>query len=221
MKLRVFLLTIIFSLAELIQAQNDSYSLKYREDQFYISFSMIFQKESIDGFKQNGFSNNFQIGFLRDVPLNKKGGMAIALGMGYGFDKIFSNLNLDKDERGKLSFSILNNNQNIQKVSSLIFPFEFRLRTSTLNKTDFWRLYGGLKYKINLNAQFKSFTGGNFKDNFIRKRNKAVYLSLGYNTWNILVEFDLDSIYNQNISMKNHFNTEIRLIKIGLIFYIL
>ena len=127
MKLRFFLLTIIFSLADLIQAQNDSYSLKYREDQFYISFSMIFQKESINSFKQNGFSNNFQIGFLRDVPLNKKGGMAIALGMGYGFDKIFSNLNLDNDERGKLSFSILNNNQNIQKVSSLIFPFEFRL----------------------------------------------------------------------------------------------
>ena len=48
-----------------------------------------------------------------------------------------------------------------------------------------------------------SFTGGNFKDNFIRKRNKAVYLSLGYNTWNLLVEFDLDSIYNQNIFMKN------------------
>ena len=65
---------------------------------------MIFQKESIDSFKQNGFSNNFQIGFLRDVPLNKKGGMAIALGLGYGFDKIFSNLNLDNDERENLVF---------------------------------------------------------------------------------------------------------------------
>ena len=115
----------------------------------------------------------------------------------------------------------MNNNQNIQKVSSLIFPFEFRLRTSTFKKTDFWRLYGGLKYKINLNAQFKSFTDVNPKDSFIRKRNKAVYLSLGYNTWIILFEFDLDSFYNQNISMKNHLSPEIRLIKIGLIFYIL
>ena len=61
MKLRFFLLTIIFSLADLIQAQNDSYSLKYREDQFYISFSMIFQKESIDSFKQNGFTEDFLI----------------------------------------------------------------------------------------------------------------------------------------------------------------
>ena len=74
-------MTIIFSLADLIQAQNDSYSLKYREDQFYISFSMIFQKESIDSFKQNGFSNNFQIGFLRGLPLNKKGAAIAWVGL--------------------------------------------------------------------------------------------------------------------------------------------
>ena len=26
------------------------------------------QQENIRGFKQNGFSNNFQVGFVRDIP---------------------------------------------------------------------------------------------------------------------------------------------------------
>ena len=68
---------------------------------------MIFQKESINGFKQNGFSNNFQIGFLRDIPFNIRGNLGMALGLGYSFDKLVSNLTLNNDKQNNLSFSIL------------------------------------------------------------------------------------------------------------------
>ena len=180
MKLRFLLLLLILWLGAKAQGQNEIKFLKYREDQFYVSFSMIFQKESINGFKQNGFSNNFQMGFLRDIPLNKEGDFAIALGLGYSFDKLVSNLNLDNDEQNNLSFSILDNEQNSQKISSIILPLEFRWRTSTINKTEFWRLYGGFKYKINLNSQFNYFAGGNSRVDFIRKQNTAIYFSLGY-----------------------------------------
>ena len=195
--------------------------MKYREDQFYVSFSIIFQKESINGFKQNGFSNNFQIGFLRDIPFNIKGNLGIALGLGYSFDKLVSNLNLNNDEQNNLYFSILDNEQNSQKISNIILPLEFRWRTSTINKTEFWRLYGGFKYKINLNSQFNNFTGGNSRVSFIRKQNTAIYISLGYNTWNLLFEYDLNSIYNRDIILVEGLNPNVRTIKIGLIFYIL
>ena len=220
MKLRFIPLILIFWICNKAQGQKEKYMLKYREDQFYVSFSMIFQKESINGFKQNGFSNNFQIGFLRDIPLNKEGDLALALGLGYSFDKLVSNLNLDNDEQNNLSFSILDNEQNSQKISSLILPLEFRWRTSTINKTEFWRLYGGLKYKINLNSRFNYFTGGNSRASFVRKDNTAIYISLGYNTWNLLFEYDLNTIYSQNILM-NGLSPNVRAVKIGLIFYIL
>ena len=58
-------------------AQRESLSTKYREDQFYISFGLQLQKENINGFKQNGFSNNFQVGFVRDIPLNDNGRIAM------------------------------------------------------------------------------------------------------------------------------------------------
>ena len=220
MKLRFILLMLIFWICDKAQGQNEKYLMKYREDQFYISFSMIFQNESINGFKQNGFSNNFQIGFLRDISLNREGDLAIALGLGYSFDKLVSNLNLDNDEQNNLTFSIVDNEQNSQRISSLIFPLEFRWRTSTINKTEFWRLYGGFKYKMNLNSRFNYFTGGNSKVSFVRKVNTAIYISLGYNTWNLLFEYDLNSIYSRNIIMDGS-NPKVRAVKIGLIFYVL
>ena len=221
MKLRFLLFLIILWLSNKVQGQNEKSLLKYREDQFYVSFSMIFQKESINGFKQNGFSNNFQIGFLRDIPFNIEGNLGVALGLGYSFDKLVSNLTLNNDEQNNLSFSILDNDQNSQKISSIILPLEFRWRTSTINKTEFWRLYGGFKYKINLNSQFNYFAGGNSRVDFIRKQNTAIYISLGYNTWNLLFEYDLNSIYNRDIILIDGLSPDISTIKIGLIFYIL
>ena len=221
MKLRFLLFLSILWLSDKAQAQNEKYLLKYREDQFYVSFTMIFQKESINGFKQNGFSNNFQIGFLRDIPFNIEGNLGMALGLGYSFDKLVSNLNLNNDEQNNLNFSILDNEQNSQKISNIILPLEFRWRTSTINKTEFWRLYGGFKYKIHLNSQFNYFTGGNSRVSFIRKQNTAIYISLGYNTWNLLFEYDLNSIYNRDIILVEGLNPNVSTIKIGLIFYIL
>ena len=221
MKLRLLLFLLILWLSDKAQGQNEKYLLKYREDQFYVSFSMIFQKESINGFKQNGFSNNFQIGFLRDIPFNIEGNLGMALGLGYSFDKLVSNLNLNNDEQNNLNFSILDNEQNSQKISNIILPLEFRWRTSTINKTEFWRLYGGFKYKINLNSKFNYFAGGNSRVDFIRKQNTAIYISLGYNTWNLLFEYDLNSIYNRDIILIDGLSPDISTIKIGLIFYIL
>jgi hypothetical protein len=221
MNLRFLLFLLIFWLGGKAQGQNEKNLLKYREDQFYVSFSIVFQKESISGFKQNGFSNNFQIGFLRDIPFNIEGNLGIALGLGYSFDKLVSNLNLNNDEQNNLNFSILDNEQNSQKISNIILPLEFRWRTSTINKTEFWRLYGGFKYKIHLNSQFNYFTGGNSRVSFIRKQNTAIYISLGYNTWNLLFEYDLNSIYNRDIILVEGLNPNVSTIKIGLIFYIL
>ena len=86
-------------------AQRESLSTKYREDQFYISFGLQLQKENINGFKQNGFSNNFQVGFVRDIPLNDNGRIAIGLGVGYAYNRLISNLNLVSDDDQLIFYS--------------------------------------------------------------------------------------------------------------------
>ena len=201
-------------------AQQESLSTKYREDQFYISFGLQLQKEKISGFKQNGFSNNFQIGFVRDISLSSNGRTAIGLGLGYGYSRLISNLNFDSE--GKLhNFSITDNEENRQTFSSLVVPFSFRLRSSTLDRTDFWRVYGGVKYMFNFAENYNPFYGNSFQSDFIRKKNSAVFLSIGYNTWNIFFEYDLNSIYQKDIAFTDGNYPQLHTLKLGLIFYIL
>ena len=201
-------------------AQRDKLYNKYREDQFYISFALQFQQENISGFKQNGFSNNFQIGFVRDIPLNIKGRTALGLGFGYGYNRLISNLQLDTSG-DKPTFSIRENEKNRQTYSSFVIPLSFRFRTSTLDRTGFWRVYGGIKYIWNFSSHYKLFHGKSFQNDFIRKNNTAVFTSFGYNTWNILFEYDLNSIYNSEINLSVGNIPKLQTLKLGLIFYIL
>ena len=201
-------------------AQRDSLSKKYREDQFYISFGLQLQKENINGFKQNGFSNNFQVGFVRDIPLNDDGRIAIGLGVGYAYNRLISNLNLVSDD-GHLIFSIKGNDENSQTYSSLVIPLSFRVRTSTPDRTDFWRVYGGMKYMFNFGENYNPFFGKSLQSNFIKNNNTVVFISMGYNTWNIYFEYDLNSIYQSEVKFLDGKYPHLQTIKLGLIFYIL
>ncbi|MDA0201692.1 MAG: outer membrane beta-barrel protein, partial [Bacteroidetes bacterium] len=136
----------------ILSAQDDDLPIKYREDQFYVSFALQLQQQDISGFKQNGFSNNFQIGFIRDIPINTKGTFAIGLGVGYDYNRLVSNLNLSEIE-SKMKFSLTENQKNLQTFSSIVFPLSIRLRSSTPYRTDFWRVYGGLKYRLLLSSR--------------------------------------------------------------------
>ena len=201
-------------------AQSDSLSTKYREDQFYISFGLQLQKESISGFKQNGFSNNFQVGFVRDISLNDDGRIAIGLGIGYAYNRLISNLTLVSDDN-HLIFSIKGNDENSQTYSSLVIPLSFRVRTSTPERTDFWRVYGGMKYMLNFAENYRPFFGKSLQSDFIKNNNTVVFLSAGYNTWNIYFEYDLNSIYQSEVKFSDGKYPHLQTIKLGLIFYIL
>ena len=203
-----------------LMAQQDSLSTKYREDQFYVSFGLQLQQINISGFKQNGFSNNFQIGFVRDIPLNFKGRTAVGLGIGYAYNRLISNLYLNS-EGVNPSFSIEGNDENRQTYSSLVIPLSFRFRTSAPDRTDFWRFYGGVKYILNFAERYKPFYGKSIQSDFIRKNNSSIFLSMGYNTWNIFFEYDLNSIFKSDIKFSDDYYAHLQTIKLGLIFYIL
>ena len=201
-------------------AQVDSLSTKFREDQFYLSFALQLQQEKIDGFKQNGFSNNFQVGFVRDIPINTHGTLAFGLGLGYEYNRLISNLSIET-EGNNTFFTLRDNQKNVQTFSSLVFPLSFRFRSATPVRTDFWRVYGGLKYKLNFGAKFNPFYGSSFQNYYIRENNAAAFLSMGFNTWNIFLEYDLNPIYKPDTQLSSGNYPKLQSLKVGLIFYIL
>ena len=94
-------------------------------------------------------------------------------------------------------------------------PFQFRWRNSTIDTYQFWRIHLGYKLKYIFYNKFDSIYFKKNKLNDITNFNQSINLSLGYNTWNIFIEY-----YMKSIIEIDDFN-QLTPIKIGLIFYIL
>ncbi|MFH6992049.1 porin family protein [Flavobacterium sp. FlaQc-48] len=199
----------------------------YREDQFYFSVTYNMFTDIPQDFKQKKFSVGFSGGFLRDMPINKDRTIAIAAGLGLGYQNYYQNLTISQDASGAPVYSVNNSSEfvsNRYRQYSVDLPIEFRWRNSTYESTKFWRIYAGVKlsyvfsdssilddgektYKINNNPSINEFQYG-------------PYLSTGYNTWNLYLFYGLSPLF-KSVTMLNGEKVNMKTLNAGLIFYIL
>ncbi|WP_345168755.1 porin family protein [Algibacter aquimarinus] len=200
----------------------------YREDQFYFGVTYNILSNSPDDLSQAGFSSGFHLGFIRDMPINKKRTMALGIGLGYSTNSYNNNLLINNDDFGAFSYTILEdgNTYSKNKFSTHLveIPLEFRWRTSTASDYNFWRIYTGFKFGY-LFSNTTKYEGdlGNIKLNNIDSFNNLQYglsLSVGYNTWNIYVYYALNPVFTDDVLLNGN-NLDINTLKVGLIFYIL
>ena len=207
---------------QLIYSQDNG--IDYKEDQFYIGVSYFMQVKDIDDFKQNGFSGNFQAGFIKDITLDKKNQKALGIGVGFERNRFTSNIqpniNSDNEIDYRLVVSRFLESKNELNYSSIVFPIELRWRTSTPDRYDFWRIYTGFKVKRNYYIDSDPSYGQSLKIENGREWTHSIYLNSGFNTWNISLEYDLNSFLE---GKKTDIGEEIdvKFFKIGLVFYIL
>ena len=220
----VFLLLL---LTTVLNAQNNDTikSTKYLEDQIYIGLSIITLTNLSNDVAQSGFSNSFGLGFIKDIPTNTKGNFAFGIGLGYGRNTYFQNIKITElDNVSQFEIAGDDISKNKFSIHSIDFPFEIRLRTSTIDKFKFWRIYAGSKisYVFASNSKFKE-DSNTVKFKGISEINKLQYgltLAVGYGTWNFHVYYGLNDIFS-NANLNGITPIEIRDFKIGLIFYIL
>ena len=202
---------------------NNSGSTSYRKDQIYFGASFILLNSDQEKFKRQGISKQFQLGFVRDIPLISSRKLAIGLGLGYSFQDYNSNLVRFNINNGNSIFII---NYTLNQKSKLSFnfiefPISLRWRNISFNNK-FERVYAGFKFQRNFLSKLK-YRNGDIKNisDEVNNWNKELYLSFGYNTWNVYLSYDLNQI------MKNFYNQysgksfNVKSIKIGLIFYML
>jgi hypothetical protein len=197
----------------------------YREDQFYFSTTYnIFSKKPF-GVSQNSFSVGLTAGFLRDFPLNKNRTVAIAPGLGFSYNNYKQNLVISEIANTR-NYSLIAADVALDKNKlsflSVDVPLEIRWRTSTFDSHKFWRIYSGLKASYVLLSRSKYIAdNGNYtvvNNPDINKFQYGVYISAGYNTWNLYTYYGLNSLFNKDILSPNgNFKT----LNIGLMFYIL
>jgi len=205
----------------------DSINNKYLEDQLYIgiTYNTLSSLPKGGGIQQNGFSNGIFLGFIKDLPVNEQRNFGFGLGLGYGRNTYFQNIQIT-EENNTTEFDLVSNfKRNKFSLHTIEIPIELRWRTSTIDEYKFWRIYTGLKfaYVFASNAKLK-------KDDIttkvkgiseVEKLQYGLTLSAGYGTWNLNIYYGLSDIFSGAQLKDTNFSIRPRDLRIGLIFYIL
>ena len=198
----------------------------YREDQFYFSFTLNTLQNKPAGLTQDKFSSGFSIGFLRDMPINKKRTFAVAPGLGFTINNYNQNLAITELNDMPV-YTIIDPLTEYRKNKFSLFsvdvPVEFRWRSSTFESHKFWRIYGGFKMSyliydksIYEDAQGKIVVANN-KD--FEKFQYGAYISSGYNSINVYAYYGLNSLFQS--AKTNAESIDMNSLNIGVMFYIL
>ncbi|RCL70728.1 MAG: hypothetical protein DBW73_06730, partial [Flavobacteriales bacterium] len=141
-------------------AQEDK--LSFREDQIYFSVAYPYFSDAPGELIQNKLSYSFSLGFVRDMPVNKKRTLALGLGLGWDVATVFNNMRLVVED-SSISASIIQDayQKNTLTMQTLAVPFELRWRNANETKHAFWRIHTGLSLHmpIRFSANYTSNDG--------------------------------------------------------------
>ncbi|XLS29763.1 porin family protein [Flavobacteriaceae bacterium M23B6Z8] len=203
-------------------------STSYREDHIYmgISYNILLNRPS--GITQNNLPYGVQVGYIRDIPINDRRNFGFGVGIGYALNNYFTNLLALQTEDGTVIYSEIPDEQSFKRnkieTHLLEIPLEVRWRTSTHETYKFWRIYGGIKLGY-IFANASKFVGDTGREKFsnddLERFQTDVYISFGYNTWNFYASYGLQSVFKSGVQTVTGESLDIRVLKAGLIFYLL
>lgn len=221
MRIKILIVFLIAStLSSYAQVENDTIDEKYLEDQIYFSLAYNILNNKPEDANNNLFSGGLALGFIKDLPINKRRNVALGIGFGYNLNTYKKQFLLFQDEEDGDE-----NEYETSKFNTHLFemPFELRWRTSTATKYNFWRIYPGFKIAY----LFYSKTKMKFNDETFVYKNLKVFekfqygltLSAGYGTWNVFAYYGLSPIFNDVVINGEKLN--LKDFNVGLKFYIL
>ncbi|RFN59544.1 porin family protein [Marixanthomonas ophiurae] len=229
-KIVFFLIGLVYAFPSFSQEKENDTTLdtKYREDQFYIGLNYNIISSVPNGVNSRGLSGGIQLGYFRDMPINKRRNIAIAIGAGLAFDQFGQNLFIGEEANETTIFRVLDDevsfDQNRFTMAALEIPIQFRWRTSTAETYKFWRIYAGMKvgYTYWYKATFKQSNNKVVQTDIPEFDNVrlSANLSFGYNTFNFYASYSINPFFKDATTSDGE-TVDFKAIKLGLIFYIL
>lgn len=215
-------LLLLLFLGSVLQAAAQDEVPSFKEDQIYFSIAYPYFSDAPSELIQNKLSYSFSLGFIRDMPINKKRTLAVGLGLGWESSTVFNNMQFEVLDDAVTATAIQGKYQkNVLNMQSFAVPFELRWRSATELKHAFWRIYSGMSFHlpIQLTAKNTSLEGVQKSTSLPHSSTLLRWnIHFGFNTWNISIAHDLRPWAKSNTT-NNSF--DIKFTKIGLIFYIL
>ncbi|WP_242528003.1 porin family protein [Allomuricauda sp. CAU 1633] len=198
----------------------------YLEDQFYIGFGYnVLLNKPTDAVQRN-LSFNLQAGFIKDIPLNTRRNFGIGIGLGYAVNSYYSSI-VASEVGNAIAYEVRSTsdfNRSKLETHALEIPFEFRWRTSTAEDYSFWRIYAGAKLGYVFSGRSRTVTDAEkmvFSNPDIQDLQYGLILSFGYNTWNVHAYYGLNPLLKEGTSLETGESLDLKVLRIGVIFYIL
>ncbi|WP_239023246.1 porin family protein [Muricauda aurantiaca] len=201
-------------------------SSRYLEDQFYVGLGYNILLNRPTNIFQRNLSYNLQLGFIKDFPLNARRNFGIGLGLGYAANSYYSNIGAS-EANNIITYQVLSASdfeRSKFETHAIEIPFELRWRTSTIDEYKFWRIYAGAKigYVFSGRSRVVTESGSNaFSNEDIQDFQYGLLLSFGYNTWNIHAYYALNPLLQNGTNLENGDVIDMRVLRVGIIFYIL
>lgn len=200
----------------------------YREDQFYLGFTFNLLSDLPPAVTQSGFSGGLHLGFIRDMPVNKRRNLALGLGLGWSINTYAHSLFIGENTNGETIFDALDGTTEYDANRFTTYlvevPLEFRWRSSAPSVSNFWRVYGGLKagyiyyFRSNLRTPNAQLIQTDLPQ--LNRFRLGATLAVGYNKVNFYFYYSLIPFFDGS-KMLNGRPVNVKTLKIGLIFYIL
>ena len=222
------LLFLFFSVG--IKAQSDSAAnelSKYLEDQFYVGLTYNFLLNKPDEVTQSNLSYGLQAGIIKDIPLNKRRNVAFGIGLGYGVNSYYTNIQVTETTDG-FQYRVLEPGTSFKRskieTHLIEMPIEFRWRNSTKESYKFWRIYTGVKlgYVVGSRSKFVSNDENfSFYNTDTENFQYGLMINFGYNTFNIHAYYALNDFFEKGTLTVDSTKVDFTPLRIGIIFYIL
>lgn len=197
----------------------------YLEDQFYLVTQIGVISSQTEPVINQNLSYGFRAGFIKDIPLNSSRTFGIGWGIGFFTNALYTNLVATKNTDDVIVYSTEDLDFKRSKIGSfgLEMPIELRFRNSTPSSYRFWRFYPGILLRFSPYSFSKVVRNSNdlrFLNNDLRHFMVSGGLSLGFNTFNLSLYYDLNDIFKEG-KVLNSEPLIGRRLEIGLVFYIL
>jgi hypothetical protein len=200
----------------------------YREDQFYIGLGINILGDMPDGMRQSGLSGGFFLGYIRDMPINKRRNLSIGVGAGLAIDTYSQNLFIGETEDNNTIFEVIDADvgYSSNRFSSQIIevPVHLRWRTSKIGEnTSFWRIYTGVNvgYMYYFRSTFEQ-ENNRVRQTDLDELNRLrwnLHFSFGKSKINFFANYSLNPLFD-GVDVENA-PVNVTVFKAGVIFYIL
>ena len=174
---------------------------------------------------QRNLSYNLQLGVIKDIPLNRMRNFGLGIGLGYATNSYYSNI-IAEETTTDITYRFPETDEALNRskfeTHGIVFPFEIRWRTSNPIDYKFWRIYTGFRaeYLFSRVSNLVTDKRTSFQNDTILQWQYGLTLNFGYNTWNIHLYYNLNSLLDGAQLLEGE-PLEIRPLSVGVVFYIL